>query len=344
MSIRLEKGDICEVISGTTILAELDQGCFLSLHDKNNSNGCASLVRPTDIKDILNIIEEMFTRILAAKYEKISLEFKLIVNSLSHEDKQTIFQSVKSTDVHIKSMLEGTGESYSIKFNTVDGGLLYKKHITSGEHSNHNDRFSFNNAENNLILIGASTGGTDAIESIISSFKAPIPPIVIAQHISKGFSAHFAERLNFHADGFKVMEADNGMELKHNHVYIAPGGFHLKLVKIGDDQIGCVITEDSTISEFSPSVDFLFNSVPVLPGKQMLAALLTGIGEDGAAGMLNLKEQRVHTIAQDESSSLVFGMPKAAIEMGSACEVAHIHNIPHAIVKSLNNIKSLKTG
>ena len=159
-----------------------------------------------------------------------------------------------------------------------------------------------------MIAIGSSTGGVGAIEKILTSFPSQIPPILIVQHIPESFSKAFAERLDSLCD-FKVKEAESGEKIERNTVYIAPGGYHMKLRKKGQENY-IDITDDEPRNNFKPSVDVMFESIPSENCKALTAVILTGMGYDGAKGLLRLKDEGAYTIAQDKDTSAVFGMPK----------------------------------
>ena len=185
-----------------------------------------------------------------------------------------------------------------------------------------------------LVVIGASTGGTQAIQQLLYSFTEIIPPIVIVIHIPAEFSREYAERLN-QTCPFRVKEATNGEMLEENTAYIAPGGKHTKLLQLGD-KVVLRITDDPPVNKFRPSVDYLFKSVLLIQRSRIVPVLLTGMGVDGAKGMYDLKQAGHHTIAQNESSSIVFGMPKAAIEMGGASDIVALQRIPTLICDLVN--------
>ncbi len=194
-----------------------------------------------------------------------------------------------------------------------------------------------------LIAIGASTGGTDAIERILVGLPPALPPIVVVQHIPAGFSRAFADRLD-KLCALRVREATDGDILEPGTVLVAPGNFHLTVTRSGsNDKTGrprlrASVATGETVCYQRPSVDVLFNSVAALKLEGVIAFLLTGMGSDGAEGMLRLRREGSHTIAQDESSCVVFGMPKEAIRMGAAREVVRLDRIPKRIVELTNAV------
>jgi two-component system chemotaxis response regulator CheB len=173
---------------------------------------------------------------------------------------------------------------------------------------------------NHLIAIGASTGGTEAIKKVLEILPANSPAIVITQHIPKTFSLRFAERLNANCQ-MEVREASHGQKIKPGHVYIAPGDQHLKIVN-KNGTLFCTLTDEEEVNRHKPSVDVLFDSLLDI-ASNIQAILLTGMGQDGAQGMLRLKEQGALTMIQDRSSSLIWGMPGRAHAIS-----AHIMQVP----------------
>ncbi|MEM4989903.1 chemotaxis response regulator protein-glutamate methylesterase [Collimonas sp. H4R21] len=173
-----------------------------------------------------------------------------------------------------------------------------------------------------LIIIGASTGGTEAIREVLQPLPPDCPGIMIAQHMPPGFTRSFAQRL----DGLcriTVKEAEHGERVLPGHAYIAPGGFHLSLARSGANYVAHLDQEDP-VNRHRPSIDVLFDSVAQHAGKNAIGVILTGMGRDGAAGLLRLRQAGAYTLAQDEASCVVFGMPREAIAMGAANEVAGI--------------------
>ncbi len=167
-----------------------------------------------------------------------------------------------------------------------------------------------------LIAIGASTGGIEAIDALLRSLPSTVPGIVIVQHIPPQFSRMFAERLNASLP-FTVQEARDGDWVKPGHVFIAPGDLHMDVVKAGSAfKIRCY--SGSKVNGHCPSIDILFQSVAKAAGSAAIGIILTGMGYDGARGLLAMRRRGARTMAQDEASSVVYGMPKAAFELGAA--------------------------
>lgn len=176
-----------------------------------------------------------------------------------------------------------------------------------------------------LIVLGSSTGGTEAIREIITALPNQIPPMLIVQHIPAVFSAAFAKRMN-DLCAFEVKEAVDGDEVIVNRVLIAPGGKQMKMVHKGGKTF-VEINDDEPVNRFKPSVDYLFLSVAKNLYTHTVAVILTGMGKDGAKGMLELRNAGVRTIAQNEETSVVFGMPKEAINIGGAEYVEALNDI-----------------
>ncbi|MBC7429912.1 MAG: chemotaxis-specific protein-glutamate methyltransferase CheB [Bacteriovorax sp.] len=189
-----------------------------------------------------------------------------------------------------------------------------------------------------LIVLGSSTGGTEAIRDILTALPDQIPPMLIVQHIPAVFSLAFAKRMNDLCP-FEVKEAEDGDELKINRVLIAPGGSQMKMIhKAGKTYVE--INDDEPVNRFKPSVDYMFLTVAKSLYTHTVAVILTGMGKDGAKGMLELRNLGVRTIAQDEETSVVFGMPKEAINIGAAEYVEPLSNIAERITVLTNQKKS----
>jgi len=187
-----------------------------------------------------------------------------------------------------------------------------------------------------VLLIGASTGGPRAIQQVLEDIGSFLPvPVAIVQHMPEGFIKPFAERLNAHLP-FHVQEAPHADLFQPGSVYIGPTGFHLRLKKKGD-QVYTILTRYPENAIHRPSVDVLFQSASHLYGRKALALLLTGMGKDGAQGMAELAGAGAYTIAQDEFSCTVYGMPRAAVELGGAREILNIGKIGKRVVELLNH-------
>ncbi|WP_394193432.1 chemotaxis response regulator protein-glutamate methylesterase [Pseudoalteromonas atlantica] len=189
-----------------------------------------------------------------------------------------------------------------------------------------------------ILAIGASTGGTEAIKEVLIRMPKNCPPIVITQHIPPVFSSSFALRMD-RTCTINVKEAEHGDKLAPGWAFIAPGDKHLSVIKRGSHLI-CHLDESAAINRHRPAVDVLFNSLVNIHPKNTMAALLTGMGNDGAKGLLALKESGAYTIAQDELTSVVWGMPKAAIELGAANDVLPLEKVAeHLLKKAQKQIK-----
>ena len=177
-----------------------------------------------------------------------------------------------------------------------------------------------------IIAIGASTGGTEAIREILEALPPDAPAIVISQHIPAAFSKAFAERMN-RSSQMAVCEAQDGQHILPGHVYIAPGDRHLLVVRDGA-RYACRLSDGPQVNRHRPSVDVMFRSVAQNVGPNALGVILTGMGDDGACGLKEMLEAGAATIAQDEASSVVWGMPGAAYKLGAAQLVLPLHRIP----------------
>ena len=176
-----------------------------------------------------------------------------------------------------------------------------------------------------LIIIGASTGGTEAIRRVLEPLPANSPAILITQHMPGGFTRSFAERLDRLCQ-ISVKEAEDGERVLPGHAYIAPGDAHLKLARSGANYVAR-LDPGPPVNRHRPSVDVLFRSAAEQAGRNAVGVLLTGMGKDGAAGLVEMRQAGAPTIAQDEASCVVFGMPREAIALGGASEVLPLEEI-----------------
>lgn len=187
-----------------------------------------------------------------------------------------------------------------------------------------------------VIAVGASTGGTEALQDVLSVLPVDIPPIVIAQHISASFSSRLANRIN-RKSAISVVEARDGQRLETGVAYLAPGGRHLKVERQGDFLV-CRVEDSELVNRHKPSIGVLFDSLLSANVEVPIAILLTGMGSDGAEAMFRLKEAGAHTIAQDEESSLIWGMPGSAVKLGAVTDVLPLSKISQSLVQWLRKL------
>jgi len=182
-----------------------------------------------------------------------------------------------------------------------------------------------------VIAIGGSTGGVEAIRVVLEGFPPDTPGVVVAQHMPAGFTRSWARRCD-QVCAVRVKEAEDGDRLLEGHVLIAPGDHHLRLVRDGA-HYRVTVTQDPLVNLHRPSVDVLFDSVARAAGPSAVGALLTGMGKDGARGLLAMRRAGASTIAQDEATSVVFGMPREAIALGGASEVRPLEAIAPGLLR-----------
>lgn len=197
-------------------------------------------------------------------------------------------------------------------------------------------------AAGTLVAVGASTGGTEALGCILEALPGDAPPLLAVQHMPAGFTAAFAAHLD-RACRMAVREAAGGEPLVAGLALIAPGGRHLTVRRRGG-LLFSEVSDGPLESGHRPSVDTLFHSVARAAGSCAVGVLLTGMGNDGAAGLLAMREAGAITLAQDEASSVVFGMPRAAIERGAAEEVLALERVPAAILASARRARPLRAS
>jgi two-component system chemotaxis response regulator CheB len=166
-----------------------------------------------------------------------------------------------------------------------------------------------------VIAVGASTGGVEALQDLLTAFPPDAPAILITQHMPAMFTASFANRLDQFC-AVTVSQAKDGERVLPGHAYIAPGGFHMELARSGANYV-CRVTDEAPVSGHRPSVDVLFRSVAHAAGANAVGIILTGMGKDGAIGLLEMRRAGASTIGQDEASCVVYGMPKAAHDCGA---------------------------
>lgn len=189
-------------------------------------------------------------------------------------------------------------------------------------------------ARHNVVAIGASTGGTEALHLVLQAMPVDAPGFVVVQHMPEGFTSAFARRLN-ELCKMEVKEAIDGDRVVAGRALIAPGNRHM-LVRRDGAQYAIELNDGPLVSRHRPSVDVLFRSVAQVAGPNAVGVIMTGMGSDGAGGLLAMHQAGAATIAQDEASSIVFGMPKEAIERGAVKQIAALSQIPKFILRAVN--------
>ena len=184
-----------------------------------------------------------------------------------------------------------------------------------------------------LIIVGASTGGTEAIKEFLMPLPPDSPAVMIVQHMPAGFTKSFAQRLNGLCR-ITVKEAEHGERMLPGYAYIAPGDSHLLLARSGANYVAH-LSQEAPVNRHRPSVDVLFDSAAIHGGKNVTGVILTGMGKDGARGMLRMREAGSYNLAQDEQSCIVFGMPKEAIATGGVHEVVPLHQMSQRVMAHL---------
>ncbi|MFK7816953.1 MAG: chemotaxis response regulator protein-glutamate methylesterase [Gammaproteobacteria bacterium] len=258
--------------------------------------------------------EEIIDKVKQARYAKVqcfeNTKSKLISTSASTS---TSLTSAPKTSLEVSP--EDDDKRFVIEQeHSVDEVLPIDNH----QHVNYQ-------TTEQIVAIGASTGGTEAVRSVIEELPANFPGIVVTQHIPSAFSAAFAKRMNA-SSAMVVNEAKDGQQIMRGHVYVAPGGQHLLVVRDGAI-FRCKLSNDMPVNRHRPSVDVLFRSVAQSLGQNTLGIILTGMGKDGAVGIKEIQEAGAYTIAQDEASSVVWGMPGEAVKLGGINKILPLNLI-----------------
>ncbi|MFM2587503.1 chemotaxis response regulator protein-glutamate methylesterase [Vibrio sp. TBV020] len=243
-----------------------------------------------------------------------------------------------AVDYFPKPSVDSTGEIVSDKKQVIEKiKMAANANVASGSSVSKPNKLTVpkHNDHIEVIAIGASTGGTEAVKQVLSMLPANMPPIIITQHISAMFSTSFAQRLNENSDiQVKELQA-NRAPLVAGCAYLAPGDKHLVVVRRGN-HLYCQLDERPAVNRHKPSVDVMFDAVAETVGDKAIGVILTGMGQDGARGMLRMKQQGAKTIAQDKASSVVWGMPRVATEMGAALKVVDLHSVAGQICHYLS--------
>jgi two-component system, chemotaxis family, protein-glutamate methylesterase/glutaminase len=193
-----------------------------------------------------------------------------------------------------------------------------------------------------IVLVGASTGGVEALKTLLMGLPADCPPILITQHMPARFTTAFANRLNKECE-MTVSEAQHNDDVQPGHVYVAPGSHHLELVRVGNRFV-CSLNDGPPVSGHRPSVDVLFRSGARAIGAAGIGVILTGMGKDGAEGMLEFRSAGAMTFGQDEESSLIYGMPRAAFERGAVMRQHSLSHMAEAILQACEGTTAPAVG
>ena len=217
----------------------------------------------------------------------------------------------------------------SPEINNIETKSIIESVLSNSNLAAETDLVSMTHTTDRVIAIGSSTGGTIALEKILTALPATCPGIVVVQHMTEKFTKAFADRLNSLCE-LEVLEASSGDRIIPGRVLIAPGGKHLQVKRSGAQYIA-IVSEGPAVNRHCPSVDVLFKSLANSAKQNATGIILTGMGNDGAQGLLTMKNVGSKTMAQNESSSVVFGMPKEAIKLGAAQKIVDLSEIAELI-------------
>jgi two-component system chemotaxis response regulator CheB len=251
----------------------------------------------------------------------------VMISSISMEEGPSVLTALESgaVDYMQKPEMNELSEASELMIEKIKAASTARVHSVAQTKKTSAKRYS-NISMDSVIAIGSSTGGTEALKKIFSALPDQIPPIVVVQHIPPMFSKAYADRLN-QMYPFEVKEAEPGDLVIPNRIIIAAGGRQMKIVRAGSN-LQVVLDDSEPVNRHRPSVDVLFESLAECRVKKGIAAILTGMGADGAKGMLKLRQKGWTTIAQDKDSCVVFGMPAVAIQIGAAEYVCSLDEIP----------------
>lgn len=259
----------------------------------------------------------------------------IVLSSLTPKGGKTAMEALEAGAVDV---ICKPGPSYSIgdvcteliaKIKAVSKARISKRETLQKETPN--KKLSMTETTNKIFAIGASTGGVQALSYVLAEFPPNAPGTLVVQHMPGQFTTSFAERLNKECQ-VNVKEAQDGDRVIPGQVLIAPGGFHMLLRRSGANYF-VNVKEGPRVCRQIPSVEVLFNSVAKYAGSNAIGAILTGMGDDGAKGLLNMRNSGSRTIAQDEESCIVFGMPKEAIACGAAEIVVPLSDVANTLIK-----------
>lgn len=274
---------------------------------------------------------------------KLMKHFPLPVVILSSLTPRNSELAIKALDLGAVDVLCKPGASYSTKdvsqnlARAIRAASTARLNVSRIKKTTPTNRAEYANllskTTHKVLAIGASTGGTKAIEAVLTELPGTTPGTVIVQHMPEKFTTSFAQRLNTICE-MEVREAANSDHVTPGVALIAPGNMHMLLTRIGGNYV-VKLKDGPRVHYQRPSVDVLFNSVAKSAGQNAVGVILTGMGADGAKGMLTMRKKGAFTMAQDESTCVVFGMPKEAIKLGGVDRVAPLPKIPRTIINAL---------
>lgn len=265
----------------------------------------------------------------------------IVLSSLTPKGGKMAIEALAAGAVEVISK---PGPAYSVgqacselveKIKSASRARINKKTIAQEQSDAPPKRLSMVETTNKIFAIGASTGGVQALTRLLSALPANAPGTLIVQHMPAQFTTSFAERLNKEC-AVNVAEAQNGDHVIPGRALIAPGGLHMLLQRSGASYY-VTVKDGPHVCRQKPSVELLFNSVAKYAGANAVGAILTGMGNDGAGGLLNMRRSGAHTIAQDEASSVVFGMPQEAIERNAAEKIVPLSVIAKTMISMAQN-------
>ncbi|AGH95427.1 protein-glutamate methylesterase/protein-glutamine glutaminase [Pseudobdellovibrio exovorus] len=306
---------------------------FQVTHETGSPNEALNLIRQNEF-DLITMdlhMPEMTGADLIKLYFAEKKIPTVVISSLRAEESDLVLQSLENGAVDYlqkpeQSHLSDVGHEIIQRLLTAASAQVSSHHTTIK-----NTRHDFRSVQG-LLCIGASTGGTQAIKNVLQQFGAHIPPTVIVQHIPAVFSKAFADRLN-QLFSFEVKEAEDGDLILPDRVLIAPGGKQMRVVRSGSG-MKVRVEEAPPVNRHKPSVDYLFRSVvDFCDSVRVVGVILTGMGADGAEGLFQLKQRGAYTVAQDEKTSVVYGMPREAVERKAVKKVTSVFNMAEEIFR-----------
>ncbi|MFH2037078.1 MAG: chemotaxis response regulator protein-glutamate methylesterase [Candidatus Zixiibacteriota bacterium] len=269
----------------------------------------------------------------------------IVVSSLTPRGGELAMEALEAGAVDVMCK---PGESYTVSDMSVE--LIEKikaaaqiKNLQPITHKNmgivRNSKLSMSKTTNKIIAIGASTGGTQALQTLLSMLPRETCGVIIVQHMPENFTRSFANRLNDYSE-LEVKEAENGDTVIPGKALVAPGNSHMMLCRSGANYY-VSIRKGPLVNRHRPSVEVMFQSVAKYAGANAIGVMLTGMGADGAKGMLEMKNNGAFNIAQDEKSCVVFGMPKEAIKLNAVDKIESLNNIANALILQLTKIQAV---